>query len=123
MNWYGKECLQPKYTKKLVKLWDAPPGNTSDAYYDKFPQLYPYHLPDDHHIVKYNEEKYPKHRDYRNFKSAPKKIKSKHIIEWEDGYGPCNSCEECITANKLNRERAEAYYKKLEEWKEKGTPM
>ena len=122
-HWYGKECLNPTYTKRLVEHWQAPPGNVHDRYYDQFPDLYPKYLPKDHYLKKYDPALFPKNRDYRFFKSAPPEIKSAHQIEWEDGYGPCNSCEECITANKLNRERAEVYYKKLQEWKEKGTPM
>ena len=123
MNWYGKEHLNPKYTEKLMKKWQAPPGNTAKSYYDIFPHLYPYHLPDDHHIVKYNEAHYPLHRDYRKFKKAPKEIKSKHIVEWEDGYGPCNICEECVAVATKNKERAEAYAKSLKEWRDNGTPM
>jgi hypothetical protein len=123
MNWYGKECLNPTRTKQLVKKWQAPPGNVHDAYYDKFPELYPYYLPDDHHKVKYNEAHYPKHRDYRTFKRAPPEIKSKHIIEWEDGYGPCNVCDECVTAANLNTIQNKMYYRRLQEWRDKGTPM
>ena len=123
MDWYGKEHLRPAYTKKLMKKWQAPPGNTAEHYYDLFPHLYPYYLPDDHHIVKYNEALYPKHRDYRTYKSPPKQIKSSHIIEWEDGYGPCNVCEECMNARKRNDEQTIDYYKRLEAWREHGTPM
>lgn len=123
MDWYGKEHLRPAYTKKLMKKWQAPPGNTAEHYYDLFPALYPYYLPEDHHIVKYNEAHYPKHRDYRTYKSPPASIKSTHIIEWEDGYGPCNVCEECISAKKRNNERKADYYKRLEAWRDHGTPM
>jgi len=123
MNWYGKECLNPTYTKKLMKKWQSPPGNTAAHYYQLFPHLEPFHLPDDHYIVKYNEALYPKERDYRTFKSAPKEIKSKHFVEWEDGYGPCNVCEECVSAKKQNEERSADYYRRLREWNEKGTPM
>jgi hypothetical protein len=123
MDWYGKEHLRPAYTKKLMKKWQAPPGNTAEHYYDLFPHLYPYYLPDDHHIVKYNEALYPKHRDYRTYKSPPTQIKSSHIIEWEDGYGPCNVCEECMNARKRNDEQTIDYYKRLEAWREHGTPM
>jgi hypothetical protein len=123
MDWYGKEHLRPAYTKKLMKKWQAPPGNTAEHYYDLFPHLYPYYLPDDHHIVKYNEALYPKHRDYRTYKSPPTQIKSSHIIEWEDGYGPCNVCEECMNARKRNDVQTIDYYKRLEAWREHGTPM
>ena len=123
MEWYGKKCLTPDYTRKLMNKWQAPPGNIHDRYYDLFPHLYPKHLPSDHYIVKYNENLYPKNRDYTIFKSAPPEIKSKHQIEWEDGYGPCNVCEECINTKKLNDEQMNEYYRKLKEWKEKGTPM
>jgi hypothetical protein len=123
MNWYGKEPLQPKYTKKLVTMWQAPPGNSAEHYYDLFPDLYPYYLPDDHHIVKYDLTKYPKHRDYRTFKSAPKEIKSSHRIEWEDGYGPCTVCDICKKAAKDNAEQSADYYRRLAAWRENGTPM
>jgi hypothetical protein len=123
MAWYGKEHLNPTRTKALVKKWQSPPGNTAAYYYMLFPNIYPNHLPDDHYIKKYNEEHYPKDRDYRTFKSAPKPIKSNHIIEWEDGYGPCNVCEECISTKKKNDEITADYYNRLKEWKEKGTPM
>ena len=86
MNWYGKEHLQPKYTKKLVKKWDAPPGNTATHYYDLFPALYPKHLPDDHYIVKYDESLYPTNRDYRdNFKI--KKLLSFFILKFYHSNG------------------------------------
>jgi hypothetical protein len=123
MNWYGKEHLNPAYTKKLMKKWQAPPGNTAASYYELFPELYPYHLPDDHYIVKYDETLFPKNRDYRGFKKAPPEIKSNHRIEWEDGYGPCNVCEECISAKKRNDEQMEKYYADLKEWRETGKPM
>lgn len=123
MQWYGKECLQPKYTEKLMKKWQSPPGNTAAHYYILFPELEPFHLPANHYKVKYDEAKYPKNRDYRTFKSAPKEIKSTHTIEWEDGYGPCTVCETCVTAKKRNDEQMTEYYKRLAEWKEKGTPM
>jgi hypothetical protein len=123
MNWYGKEHLQPKYTKKLVKNWDAPPGNAAAHYYDLFPALYPKHLPDDHYIVKYDESLYPTNRDYSTFKKAPKEIKSTHQIEWEDGYGPCNVCEVCVITKNRNDERRRDYYERLKRWREDGTPM
>ena len=118
--WYGKEHLNPTRTKALVKKWQSPPGNSSDHYYDLFPHLYPYFLPDDHHIVKYDESKYPRNRDYRTFKSAPKPIKSKHQIEWG---GPCNVCEECVSVAATNAAASADYYKRLEAWRENGTPM
>ncbi len=65
MEWYGKEHLNPTYTKKLMKKWQAPPGNTAENYYALFPELYPKHLPPDHYIVKYNEENFPKDREYK----------------------------------------------------------
>jgi hypothetical protein len=123
MQWYGKEHLNPSRTKKLMNRWQSPPGNTAETYYNLFPELYPYYLPDDHYKVKYNEALYPKDRDYRTFKSAPAKIKSNHIVEWEDGYGPCNVCEECIAVSKKNEEQTVDYYRRLKEWNEKGTPM
>jgi hypothetical protein len=123
MSWYGKEHLNPERTKFLMKRWQGPPGNVSDAYYKLFPELYPKYLPDDHHSVKYNEEKYPKDRDYTTFKSAPKPVVSSHFIEWEDGYGPCNVCTECLAAIKKNDEQSTDYYRRLKEWNEKGTPM
>ena len=123
MQWYGKEHLNPSYTKKLMIRWQAPPGNIAENYYNLFPDLYPYYLPDDHYIVKYNEALYPKERDYRTFKKAPKEIKSTHRIEWEDGYGPCNVCKECVDAKKKNDEQTADYYRRLKEWNEKGTPM
>jgi hypothetical protein len=120
MNWYGKEHLNPKYTNQLMKKWDAPPGNTAHRYYGLFPELYPKHLPDDHHIVAYDEFKYPTHRDYSQFRSAPRPKKSSHIYEWEDGYGPCNGCEECLSVKKHNEERSAKYYRALEIWRETG---
>jgi len=123
MNWYGREHLQPKYTKKLMKNWDAPPGNAAAHYYELFPALYPKHLPDDHYIVKYDESLYPTNRDYSTFKKAPKEIKSTHQIEWEDGYGPCNVCEVCVTTKNRNDERRRDYYERLKRWREDGTPM
>lgn len=116
-SWYGKEHLNPARTKQLVNIWQSPPGNTAEHYYDLFPNLYPYHLPDDHHIVKYNETLYPKHRDYRNKPEMPESIRSKHTVEWEDGYGPCNICEECKEAKKHNDEQTAKYYADLEVWK------
>jgi len=123
MEWYGRTHLNPARTKKLMKRWQAPPGNTAARYYDEFPNLYPNYLPDDHYIVKYDESKYPTHRDYRTFKSAPKKIKSPHQIEWEDGYGPCNVCDVCIAAATKEREQSADYYRRLEAWRTNGTPM
>jgi hypothetical protein len=123
MKWYGKEHLNPEHTKKLTVAWQAPPGNCHDYYYDKFPDLYPHWLPADHHIVNYKEELYPKHRDYRTFKSAPKEIKSKHQVEWEDGYGACNACGVCLKAKQENDEIQADYYQRLEAWKITGTPM
>ena len=116
-TWYGKEHLNPAKTNRLVIIWQSPPGNTAEHYYDLFPTLYPYHLPDDHHIVKYNEELYPKHRDYRNKPEMPEPIRSKHIIEWEDGYSSCNICEECKKVKKQNEEQTAKYYADLEAWK------
>ena len=123
MNWYGKEYLNPKRTNALVKKWQSPPGNVHDIYYKLFPELYPKYLPEDHYIVKYDETLYPKDRDYRTFKSAPILHKSSHMIEWEDGYGPCNVCEICIDTKKKNDELMDEYHRKLKEWKEKGIPM
>lgn len=123
MKWYGKEHLDPKKTKALVSLWQAPPGNSAAHYYDLFPQLYPKYLPDDHYIVKYDESLYAKDRDYSTFKSAPAEIKSSHRVEWEDGYGPCHACPICIRAKELNEERQADYYKRLKAWRENGTPM
>ena len=123
MDWYGKEHLQPAYTKKLMKKWHAPAGNTAARYYTTFPTLYPSYLPNDHYIVKYDEELYPKHRDYSTFKSAPEKLKPTHVVEWEDGYGPCNVCDECIAINDLNRQQRILYYERLKEWMENGTSM
>jgi hypothetical protein len=123
MEWYGKEHLNPQRTKMLVKKWQAPPGNVHDTYYNLFPEVYPIHLPNDHHIVKYNENYYRKDRDYRTFKSAPTPIRSSHIVEWEDGVGPCNSCRLCLEAIAKNDEQMKDYYRKLKEWNEKGTPM
>ena len=123
MDWYGKEHLCPAYTKKLMKKWQAPAGNSASHYYDLFPNLYPYYLPDDHYIVKYNETLYPTHRDYRTYKSPPESIKSAHKVEWEDGYGPCNVCEVCLIAKRRNDEQTADYYKRLEAWRVNGTPM
>lgn len=123
MNWYGKEHLQPTYTKKLVNQWQAPPGNCAHRYYTLFPHLYPKYLPDDHHIVKYKEELYPKNRDYSTYESPPEEIKSSHRVEWEDGYGPCNVCKLCIDAKKRNDEQMTDYYERLKRWREDGTPM
>jgi len=117
-TWYGKEHLNPVRTKRLVIIWQSPPGNTAEHYYDLFPNLYPYYLPDDHHIVKYNEEHFPKHRDYRNFPEKPKPVKSKHTVEWEDGMqGPCNICAECKEAKKQNEVQTVKYYADLDLWK------
>ena len=116
--WYGKIHLNPARTKKLMQVWQAPPGNTADYYYDLFPELYPYYLPDDHHKVKYNEEKYPKHRDYRNKPEMPELVKSNHTVEWDDGVlAPCNQCTECKEAKKQNEEQIAKYYADLEVWK------
>jgi hypothetical protein len=123
MKWYGKEHLNPEYTKKLTVAWQAPPGNSAAYYYTQFPHLEPFWLPADHHIVKYKEELYPKNRDYRTFKSVPKEIKSKHQIEWEDGYGPCNTCGVCLKAKQENDEIRADYYQRLEAWRIMGTPM
>jgi hypothetical protein len=123
MKWYGKEHLDPKKTKALVSLWQAPPGNSAAHYYDLFPQLYPKYLPDNHYIVKYDESLYAKDRDYSTFKPAPAEIKSSHRVEWEDGYGPCHACPICIRAKELNEERQADYYKRLKAWRENGTPM
>jgi hypothetical protein len=123
MKWYGKEHLNPKKTKALVSLWQSPPGNSAAYYYQLFPALYPNYLPDDHYMVSYKEELYPKHRDYRTFKSAPKEIRSNHRIEWEDGYGPCNVCPVCMDARRRNDEQQADYYRRLAAWRENGTPM
>jgi len=123
MNWYGKEHLNPKKTRALVSLWQSPPGNSAEYYYQLFPKLYPNHLPDDHYKVNYDETKYPINRDYRTFKSAPAEIKSSHRVEWEDGYGPCNVCALCIDAKKRNEEQNTDYYKRLKAWRENGTQM
>ena len=123
MQWYGKEHLQPKYTKKLVLKWQSPPGNSADHYYTLFPHLYPKHLPDDHHIVKYNEANFPKNRDYSTFESAPEPIVSSHRVEWEDGYGPCNRCDICKKAKEEDEKQNADYYRRLEAWKTNGTPM
>lgn len=123
MEWYGKEHLQPKYTRKLVLKWQSPPNNCAAHYYSEFPELYPKYLPEDHPTVHYDEKNYPKHRDYSTFKSAPEKIPSSHRIEWEDGYGPCNVCNVCIKTKKLNDERMADYMKRLAAWRENGTPM
>jgi len=122
-HWYGKECLNPAYTDKLMKRWQSPPANVAAHYYSLFPELYPKYLPDDHYMVKYDVAKYPKDRDYSTFKSAPKEIRSKHQIEWEDGYGPCNVCEECTSVAKRNAEQQADYYERLEAWRTHGTPM
>jgi len=58
MNWYGKEHLQPFYTKELMLRWQAPPENIAERYYRTFPELYPKHLPKDHYIVRYDETMY-----------------------------------------------------------------
>ena len=123
MKWYGKEHLNPEHTKKLTVAWQAPPGNSAAYYYMQFPHLEPFWLPGDHHIVAYKEALYPKHRDYRTFKSAPKEIKSKHQVEWEDGYGPCHNCPVCLKAKKDNDEMTTDYYRRLEAWRTVGTPM
>jgi hypothetical protein len=123
MDWYGKEPLKPEYTKKLMKRWQAPPGNAAARYYNLFPELYPNYLPDNHHIVKYDVSLYPTHRDYSKYKSAPEPIKSTHIVEWEDGYGPCNVCVECVAAAKKNHEQTADYYRRLAAWRDNGTPM
>ena len=123
LKWFGKEHLNPKYTKMLTVAWQAPPGNSAAYYYIQFPHLEPFWLPEDHHIVAYKEELYPKHRDYRTFKSKPKEIKSAHRIEWEDGYGPCNVCGVCLKAKKDNDEMIDDYYRRLEAWRTVGTPM
>ena len=107
----------------LTVAWQAPPGNSAAYYYIQFPHLEPFWLPEDHHIVAYKEELYPKHRDYRTFKSKPKEIKSAHRIEWEDGYGPCNVCGVCLKAKKDNDEMILDYYRRLEAWRVVGTPM
>ena len=60
MEWYGKEHLNPTYTKKLMDKWQSLPRNVAVRYYELFPELVPFHLPADHYIVKYNEELYPK---------------------------------------------------------------
>jgi len=123
MKWYGKEPLQPTYTKKLVTQWQAPPGSCAAHYYTLFPDLYPKYLPDDHHIVKYNEALYPKNRDYSTFESAPDPIVSSHKVEWEDGYGPCSVCVVCKKAREDNEKQTMDYYRRLEAWKTHGTPM
>lgn len=123
MEWYGKEHLNPARTKILVKKWQAPPGNVHDSYYNLFPEVYPIHLPKDHYIVNYNENFYPRDRDYRTFKSAPKPIRSSHTVEYEDGYGPCNVCNLCLEAKMQNDEQMKDYYRRLREWNQKGTPM
>jgi hypothetical protein len=123
MEWYGNEHLQPKYTKKLMTLWQSAPGNSAHRYYTLFPDLYPKYLPDDHYTVKYNEDLYPKNRDYSTFKSAPAEIKSSHRIQWENGYGPCNVCKLCIDAKKRNDAQTIDYYERLKKWREDGTPM
>lgn len=122
-RWYGKECLNPTYTKRLVERWQAPPGNVHDRYYEQFPALYPKWLPQDHYIKKYDPDLFPKDRDYRYFKSAPPEIKSAHQIEWEDGYGPCNVCNVCKEAKQKNDEQQAEYYKKLKAWVAEGKPM
>ena len=123
MKWYGKEHLNPERTKKLVVAWQAPPGNSAAYYYMKFPHLEPFWLPADHHIVAYKEALYPKDRDYRTFKSQPPEIKSKHQVEWENGYGPCNVCGVCLKAKEDNNEMLADYYRRLEAWRTAGTPM
>jgi len=123
MKWYGKEHLNPERTKKLTVAWQAPPGKSAAHYYRTFPHLEPFWLPDDHHIVKYKEELYPKHRDYRTFKPAPFEIKSKHLVEWEYGYGACHNCPLCLKAKKDNDELRADYYRRLEAWRLSGTPM
>lgn len=121
--WYGKEQLNPKYTKKLVNKWKAPPDHVQRLYYEAFPNLFPCHLPLDHYIKEYNPAHYPKNRDYRNFKSAPPEIKSTHRVEWEDGYGACNVCYICVEAKRQNEEQQREYYRRLEDWRTNGTPM
>jgi len=123
MEWYGRTHLNPTRTNKLMRGWQAPAGNCAARYYMEFPELYPNFLPDDHYIVKYDESKYPRHRDYRTFKSAPKPVKSSHQVEWEDGYGPCNVCEVCIAAATKNHQQSADYYRRLEAWRTNGTPM
>ena len=44
-------------------------------------------------------------------------------IEWEDGYGPCNVCDECMATKKKNDEMSADYYRRLKEWNGNGTPM
>jgi hypothetical protein len=121
--WYGKQPLNPKYTKLLMKKWNAPPSHVHNQYYDAFPNLYPYYLPHDHYVVEYDEQYYPKNRDYRTFKSAPPILKSPHQVEWEDGYGACNVCDVCVKTNRQNEEQQRDYYKRLENWRTNGTPM
>jgi len=110
--WYGKMHLNPARTKKLMQVWQAPPGNTADYYYDLFPELYPYYLPDDHHKVKYNEENYPKHRDYRNKPEMPD-LKKLNCIECVE----CVECAACKEVKKQNKEQIAKYYADLEVWK------
>ena len=123
MEWYSKECLTPKRTQYLVRLWQAPPNNVHDRYYYLFPHLYPQYLPLDHHVTNYDVSKYPKNRDYRTFKSAPPEIKSTHRVEWADGCGPSNQCKLCASAKQQNEEQRADYYRRLEAWKTIGTPM
>ena len=123
MEWYGRTHLNPTRAKKLMRGWQAPAGNCAARYYMEFPELYPNFLPDDHYIVKYDESKYPIHRDYRTFKSAPQQVKSSHQVEWENGYGPCNVCEVCIAAATKNHQQSADYYRRLEAWRTNGTPM
>ena len=123
MKWYGKEHLNPERTKKLTVAWQAPPGNSAAYYYTKFPHLEPFWLPADHYIVAYKEALYPKDRDYRIFKSQPPEIKSKHQVDWENGYGPCNICSVCITAKQKNDEMIADYFERLHSWRVAGTPM
>lgn len=123
MEWYGKEHLQPSYTKKLMNRWQGLAANIARQYYTTFPELYPKHLPDDHYIVKYDETKFPTNRDYRDFKSCPPAIISTHRIEWENGYGPCNVCSICIKAREDNDKQMTDYYRRLEAWKKDGVPM
>jgi hypothetical protein len=121
--WYGKEPLNPIYTKHLQKKWSAPPNLVQSLYYEAFPNLFPYYLPLDHYIKEYNPAYYPKDRDYRTFKSAPPEIKSTHKVEWEDGYGACNVCNICVNTKRENEAQQREYYRRLEAWRTNGTPM
>ena len=121
--WYGLEHLKPEYTKKLMKIYTLDAVQAAAQYYTFFPEIEPHYLPLDHYIRKYDESRYRKDRDYRTFKSAPEEIISRHFIEWEDGYGPCTVCEECVAVKKLNDEASANYYRRLKEWNEKGVPM